>query len=50
MDDKDVERLGFGSLSRAYSGASSAMKIRSKDPITLTQEILHLLDILEPDK
>jgi hypothetical protein len=50
LDDKVIERLSFGSLSGAYSGASSAMHGRGRDPIPLKPEILHLFDRLEPDK
>jgi hypothetical protein len=48
--DRVSERLSFGSLSGAYSRASSAMNIRGRDPIPITPEILHLLDRLEPYK
>jgi hypothetical protein len=49
-DDKDIERLNFGSLSGAYSGASNAWNIKVREPIPLTPEIFRLLDRLEPDK
>ena len=49
-DDRDSERLNFGSLSGAYSGASSAKNSTAKEPISLTPEILNMLDKLDPDK
>jgi len=50
LDDKDNERLNFGSLSRVFSEASSARNNRGRDPMPLTPEMLHLLDRVEPDK
>jgi hypothetical protein len=49
-NDRDNERLRFGSLSGASGTHSSARNTRGRDPIPLTPEILHLLDRLEPDK
>ena len=48
--DRESERLSFGSLSRASGTHAIARNNKGKDPIPLTPEILHLLDILEPDK
>jgi len=49
-NERDIEQLSFGSLSGASGTHSSAWNIRGRDPIPLTPEILHLLDILEADK
>jgi len=49
-NERDNERLSFGSLSRASGTHSSAMNNKCRDPIPLNPEILHLLDRLEPDK
>jgi hypothetical protein len=49
-NDRDSERLSFGSLSGASRTHSGARNNKGRDPIPLTPEILHLLDILEPDK
>ena len=49
-NERDSERLSFGSLSEASETHSSARNNRGRDPIPLTPEILHLLDRLEPDK
>jgi hypothetical protein len=50
INERDRERLNFGSLSRASRTHSSARNTKGREPIPLTPEILHLLDILEPDK
>ena len=50
INDRDSERLSFGSLSGALGTHSSAKNSRDRDPIPLTPEILHLLVRLEPDK
>jgi len=44
--DKDRDRVREGSISNASSSKGS----RKREPISLTLEILLLLDILEPDK
>ena len=49
-NERDSERLIFGSLSRASGTHSSAKNKRGRELIPLTPEILHLLDIPEPDK
>jgi hypothetical protein len=49
-NERDNERLSFGSLSRASGTHSNARNNRVREPIPLTQEILHILDKLEPDK
>jgi len=49
-NDRDIERLSFGSLSGASGTHSCARNSKSRDPIPLTAEILHLLDRLEQDK
>jgi hypothetical protein len=49
-NERDSERLNFGSLSGASRTQSSVRSSRGREPIPLTPEILHLLDKLEPDK
>ena len=49
-NERDSERLNFGSLFGASGTHSSAGNNTGRDPIPLTPEILHLLDRLEPDK
>jgi hypothetical protein len=48
-NERDNERLSFNSLSRASGTHSSAMNNMGRELNLLTPEILHLLDILEPD-
>ncbi len=49
-NERDNDRLSFGSLSGASETHSSTKNNRGREPIPLTPEILHLLDRLEPDK
>jgi hypothetical protein len=49
-NERVSERLSFGSLSGASGKLSITRNSKGRDPIPLTPEILHLLDILEPDK
>ena len=49
-NERDSERLSFGSLFGALGTHSSARNSRVRELIPLTPEILHLLDRLEPDK
>jgi hypothetical protein len=49
-NDKDRERLSFGSLSGASRSLSSARNTRDMEPISPTPEILHIFNRLKPDK
>jgi len=49
-NDRESERLSFGSMLGASGSHSSARNRWGKEPIPLTPEILHLLDRLEPVK
>ncbi len=48
--DRDIDRLGFGSIPGANTTTSGSIGNNGRDPIPLTPEILHLLDRVEPDK
>jgi hypothetical protein len=48
--ERDNERISFGSLSGASGTHSSARNGKVREPIPLTPKILHLLEILKPNK